>query len=249
MRLSSKVAVVTGGAAGIGRQFARRLLEEGAKVTIADVVDGTAALAELNQIGAVHFSKTDVSEFNSVSKMVSETIAKFGSLDILVNNAAVFASLTPKNFHDITETEWDQVMAVNVKGVWNCARAVRQQMISQNAGRIINMTSPMFHKGTPGLMHYVASKAAVIGITRSLARELGKYSICVNAIAPGLTLSDTVIANEALQYQRNAVMASRALKRDQTPQDLEGALLFLCSEDSRFMTGQTIIVDGGSALI
>jgi NAD(P)-dependent dehydrogenase (short-subunit alcohol dehydrogenase family) len=249
MRLKGKVAIVTGAAAGIGKQYARRLVEEGARVVLSDVVDGEAGTADITRGGQAVFFRADVAKHDSVQQMVTETVTRFGAPDILVNNAAVFASLVPKGFQEIPEDEWDRVMAVNVKGVWNCARAVAPHMIHRGGGRIINIASPLFHKGTPALMHYVASKGAVIGITRALARELGGHGVCVNAIAPGLTLSDTVLANAALQYQREAVMASRAIKRDQTPGDLEGTLVFLSSNDSSFMTGQTLIVDGGSALI
>jgi NAD(P)-dependent dehydrogenase (short-subunit alcohol dehydrogenase family) len=249
MRLKDKVAVITGGAAGIGRHYCARLVEEGACVVIGDIVDGQDFANQLSSAGRALFRFVDVSNFDSVQSLVSTAVERFGGVDILVNNAAVFASLTPRPFEEISESEWDRVMAVNVKGVWNGARAVRAQMQAQGAGRVINITSPLFHKGTPGLMHYVASKGAVIGITRSLAREMGAYGVCVNAIAPGLTLSDTLLANPAIQYQREAVMSSRALKRDQMPKDLEGTLVFLASEESGFMTGQTLIVDGGSALI
>jgi NAD(P)-dependent dehydrogenase (short-subunit alcohol dehydrogenase family) len=171
-------------------------------------------------------------------------------VDVLVNNAAVFATLKPRPFEAIPESEWDRVMAVNVRGIWNGVRAVAPLMRAQGGGRIVNVASAIAHKGTAGLLHYVTSKGAVITMTRALARELGPDRIAVNAIAPGLTLSETVLANpDIAAFQREAVLASRALKRDEVAGDLEGTVVFLASEDSAFMTGQTLVVDGGSVFV
>jgi NAD(P)-dependent dehydrogenase (short-subunit alcohol dehydrogenase family) len=182
--------------------------------------------------------------------MVAAAQERMGRIDVLVNNAAVFATLTPKPFETIPEEEWDRVMAVNVRGMWNCVKAVAPHMRARKRGRIVNVASAIVAKGTPYLLHYVASKGAVIAMTRALARELGDDGIAVNAVAPGLILSDTVRANPAVTgFQSAAVLQSRAFKRDALPEDVEGAVVFLASSDSAFMTGQTLVVDGGSVFV
>jgi NAD(P)-dependent dehydrogenase (short-subunit alcohol dehydrogenase family) len=179
--------------------------------------------------------------------MVDAAVSRFGRVDVLVNNAAVFAALRPQPFEAIPEAEWNRVLAVNVTGVWNCARAVAPVMKAQRGGRIINIASAIVAKGTPQLLHYVASKGAVIAMTRALARELGDWNIGVNAVAPGLILSDTVQANpDIIGFQHAAVMAARSFKREAAGEDVEGTVVFLASPDSAFMTGQTLVVDGGS---
>lgn len=247
MRLEGKVAVITGGAAGIGFAYARRFLAEGARVVVADIADPGAAVDKLDRAGRALGVRTDVSDATSVHAMVEAARARFGRIDILVNNAAVFATLTPQRFDEIPEAEWDRVMAVNVKGVWNCARAVVPAMRAQGGGRIVNVASAIVAKGTALLMHYVTSKGAVVAMTRALARELGPDRITVNAVAPGLILSDTVQANpDITAFQEAAVTQARSLKRDAFPDDVEGTVVFLASDDSAFMSGQTLIVDGGS---
>ena len=247
MRLSNKVAVITGGAAGIGFAYARRFLAEGARVVVADVADPVAAAGKLDAGDHALGVVTDVSDAASVHAMVKAAVSRFDRIDVLVNNAALFAPLTPKPFDEIPEAEWDRVMAVNVKGVWNCTRAVAPVMRAQGSGRIINVASAIVAKGTAMLMHYVTSKGAVVAMTRALARELGPAGIAVNAVAPGLILSDTVQANpDIAAFQRAAVMQSRSLKREAFPEDVEGTVVFLASDDSAFMSGQTLIVDGGS---
>ncbi len=247
MRLEGKVAVITGGAAGIGFAYARRFLAEGACVVVADIADPGAAVDKLDRAGRALGVRTDVSDATSVHAMVEAARARFGRIDILVNNAAVFATLTPQRFDEIPEAEWDRVMAVNVKGVWNCARAVVPVMRAQGGGRIVNVASAIVAKGTALLMHYVTSKGAVVAMTRALARELGPDRITVNAVAPGLILSDSVQAHpDITAFQEAAVMQARSLKRDAFPDDVEGTVVFLASDDSAFMSGQTLIVDGGS---
>ena len=249
-RLEGKVAIVTGGAAGLGLAYARRFVAEGARVVIADVVDGAAALARLDAPDATHAVRADVAVFADCERMVREARARFGGVDVLVSNAAVFATLKPTPFEAIAEAEWDRVMAVNVRGIWNCARAVAPVMRVQGGGRIVNVASAIAHKGTAGLLHYVTSKGAVIAMTRALARELGPDGITVNAVAPGLIMSETVLANPDISaFQREAVLASRALKREASAEDVEGTVVFLASADSAFMTGQTLIVDGGSVFV
>jgi NAD(P)-dependent dehydrogenase (short-subunit alcohol dehydrogenase family) len=247
MRLHDKVAVITGGAAGIGFAYAKRFLAEGARVVVADVADPAAAVDKLDAAGRALGVRTDVSDAASVRAMVETALARFGRIDVLVNNAAVFATLKPQPFDEIPEAEWDRVMAVNGKGVWKCARAVVPAMRAQGGGRIVNVASAIVAKGTAMLMHYVASKGAVVAMTRALARELGPDRITVNAVAPGLILSDTVQANpDITAFQATAVMQARSLRRDAFPDDVEGTVVFLASGDSAFMSGQTLIVDGGS---
>jgi NAD(P)-dependent dehydrogenase (short-subunit alcohol dehydrogenase family) len=247
MRLPDKVAVITGGAAGIGFAYARRFLAEGARVVVADVADPLAAAEKLDATGRALGVRTDVSDAASVRAMVDAAVGRFGRIDVLVNNAAVFAALKPKPFDEIPDAEWDRVMAVNVKGIWNCARAVVPGMRAQGGGRIVNVASAIVAKGTALLLHYVTSKGAVVAMTRALARELGPHGITVNAVAPGLILSESVQANpDITAFQQTAVMQARSLKRDAYPGDVEGTVVFLASDDSAFMSGQTLIVDGGS---
>jgi NAD(P)-dependent dehydrogenase (short-subunit alcohol dehydrogenase family) len=247
MRLENKVAVITGGAAGIGFAYAKRFVAEGARVVVADVADPLAAAEKLGGADRTLGVRTDVSDAASVGAMVEATLGRFGRIDVLVNNAAVFASLKPQRFDEIPEEEWDRVMAVNVKGMWHCVRAVVPAMRRQGGGRIVNVASAIVAKGTAFLLHYVTSKGAVVAMTRALARELGPEGIAVNAVAPGLILSDTVLGNpDITAFQVSAIMQMRSLRRDAFPEDVEGTVVFLASDDSSFMSGQTLVVDGGS---
>jgi len=243
MRLAGKVAIVTGGARHIGAVYCRKLAAEGAAVIIADVLDGDKVVQEITAAGGRAMAlKVDVSKEEDTIRMAAETVKTFGRIDILVNNAAIFINIQRQPFYEITAEEWDRVSAVNIKGPFLCAKAVFPQMKEQRSGKIINISSSTAFTGTPLFLHYVASKAALIGMTRSLAREVGEFGICVNAIAPGLVQHEGQTApKEFTEFQLKA----RSIKRLQTPEDLLGVLVYLASPDSDFVTGQTMLVDGG----
>jgi NAD(P)-dependent dehydrogenase (short-subunit alcohol dehydrogenase family) len=244
LRLNGRVAIVTGGARHIGAAYCRRLADEGAAVVIADILDGAAVADEIVVKGGKAIAlKVDVSNEADTHRMAAETLKTFGRIDILVNNAAIFINIQRHPFYEISAEEWDKVSAVNIKGPFLCAKAVFPQMKEQKSGKIVNISSSTAYWGTPNFLHYVASKAALIGMTRSLAREVGECGICVNAIAPGLVEHEGQNAPKALTELQ---LQARSIKRLQTPDDLLGTLVFLCSADSDFMTGQTIVVDGGS---
>jgi NAD(P)-dependent dehydrogenase (short-subunit alcohol dehydrogenase family) len=244
MRLGGKVAIVTGGARHIGAAYARRLAAEGAAVVVADVLDGSDVVKEIESAaGKALAMKVDVSREKDTTQMAAETVKSFGRIDILVNNAAVFIDIDRHPFYEISSEEWDRVSAVNIKGPFLCAKAVFPQMQHQRSGKIINISSSTVFSGTPLFLHYVASKAALVGMTRSLAREVGEFGICVNAIAPGLVQHEG--QNAPKQFTEFQLKA-RSIKRLQTPEDLLGVLVYLASSDSDFVTGQTIMVDGGS---
>ena len=246
MRLSGKVAIVTGGARHIGAAYCRRLAAEGAAVVIADVLDGESVVEDIASSGGKAIAlKVDVSQAEDTARMAVETVKAFGRIDILVNNAAIFINIERRPFYEISAQEWDRISAVNIKGPFLCAKAVFPRMKQQRSGKIINIASSTVFTGTPLFLHYVASKAALVGMTRSLAREVGEFGICVNAIAPGLVQHEGQNApKEFTEFQLKA----RSLKRLQTPEDLLGILVYLASSDSDFVTGQTILVDGGSVL-
>jgi NAD(P)-dependent dehydrogenase (short-subunit alcohol dehydrogenase family) len=249
-QLNGKAAIVTGAAQGIGAAYAKALAAAGAKVCAADIGDCNAVRdAIVAQGGEAIAINVDVTDPGSVGAMIAETVTTFGGLDILINNAAIFGRLAIRPFTDITTAEWDQVAAVNVRGVFECCKAVVPHMRKRGGGRIVNVASATVFKGAPLLLHYVASKGAVVALTRSLAREVGSDNITVNCIAPGLVISESVAANSSYDSDFvSANTASRALKREATPRDMIGPVLFLCSDESAFMTGQTVVVDGGSVM-
>ena len=242
--------MVTGGAKGIGRHYSQALAAEGARVMIADIVDGKLLAEEIarqhgaNSATAYQF---DVSDEMQVKGLVTETLARFDHIDVLVNNAALYATLNPVKATEIDTALWDKVMGVNIRGPFLMVKHVAPHMIARKKGKIINIASGTAYKGIPHMLHYVTSKGAVVAFTRALSRELGEHNISVNTLAPGLVLSDTGIENTAHHDEMRApVRNSRAFKRDMFPEDLLGALVFLASSDSDFITGQTIAVDGGS---
>ena len=249
-RLKGRVAIVTGAAQGIGAAYAQALAAHGAKVSVSDVLDTKPAVARIRAAGGEALAlQCDVTDSRSVAAMVADTVREFGKLDILVANAGIFANLRFKKFTELSSEEWDRVMAVNVRGVFECAKAVAPEMKKQGYGKIVNIASGTIFKGTPMLLHYVTSKAAVLGMTRCLARELGADGIRVNTLAPGLVVSEGVTKNDA--WTRDLMdtnNTTRALKRDAAPEDMTGTMIYLCSAESDFVTGQCVVVDGGSVM-
>jgi len=240
MRLAGRTAIVTGGATGIGSAIAARLAQDGARVVIADLQKSAAGALNL---------QVDVSKEDQVNAMAAETMKALGRIDILVNNAAIFSTLELRPFEDIPVEEFRKVMEVNILGVWLCCRACAPHMRKGGYGRIVNLASGAPLKGVPLFLHYISSKGAVIAMTRGLARELGKDGITVNSLAPGFTLSENVARQAAHVQQGERTRLTRAIQRDEKPEDLVGTVSFLASEDAAFLTGQTLVVDGGSAMI
>ena len=248
-RLSGTSAIVTGAAQGIGAHYAKALASEGAKVSLCDVDAPDAVVKAIKDAGGTAIGRVcDVTDAKAVAALVRATDEAFGGVQVLVNNAALFGKIAQKPFMEIPSEEWDRVMTVNTRGPFECVKAVFPVMQRQGYGKIINVASGTVFKGTPMMLHYVSSKGAVVAMTRAMARELGDHGIRVNAIAPGLTLSEVVKGRNDYGAMRAVNIQSRALKRDEEPEDLVGTVIFLASHDSDFMTGQTMLVDGGSAM-
>ena len=245
-RLAGKTVVITGAGRGIGAVMAKRMAQEGANVVVTDVLDTKGTVEAITESGgsAIGIS-VDVTSDDNLAAMVESTEKAFGSLDILVNNASIFAALQPKPFMQIDNDEFDKVMTVNARGVHQATRAVVPAMLRAGGGKIVNIASGTFYYGAPGLSHYTASKGAVIALTRCHGRELGDKNIQVNAIAPGLTESEALQGNTGFDPARAPTVQSRSIKREMLPEDLLGTLMYLITPDSNFVTGQTLNVDGG----
>ena len=246
-RLDGKVAIITGAARGLGAAYARAFAAEGAQVSVSDVLDPSSTVAAIEGAGGAAIGvEADVTDMAACQHLVTETVGTFGGIDVLVNNAALFVDIPRRTFLEIDSDEWDRVMAVNVRGSFNCAKAVVPAMRDRGAGSIINISSSTAMKGIPFTLHYVTSKGAIIAMTRALAREEGAHNIRVNALAPGLTLSEAVVEQDEIFAPYNEMsIKGRAFKREQAPDDLIGAAVFLASDDSSFVTGQTLVIDGG----
>jgi NAD(P)-dependent dehydrogenase (short-subunit alcohol dehydrogenase family) len=234
VKLEGKVAVVTGGAQGIGKAIADGLAAEGAEVVVADMNPPEGGI------------RADVANEADVQRMVEDTVERHGRLDLLVNNAGLYASLAMRPFTEIPLDEWRQVMDVNVASMFLTCRAVVPVMRVQGGGKIVNISSGTPFRGVPFLLHYVTSKGAIVALTRALARELGKDGIYVNCVAPGFTMSAGVQAQpEVVEKLRDVSVAARTIQRDQVPEDVVGAVVFLCTPAADFITGQTMVIDGG----
>ena len=243
MKLDGKVAIVTGGAQGIGHALATGLAREGARIVIADIQKAEEAAADFpDGVGL----QVDVSSEADVRRMAEEAVARCGGIDILVNNAGLYASLALRPFEEIEVDEWRRVMDVNVMSMFLCCRAVVPAMRERGGGRIVNISSGTPFRGVPFLLHYVTSKGAIVAFTRALAKELGKYDLRVNCVAPRFTMSTGVESNPThVEKLRDATLAARTIQRDQIPEDIVGAVVFLCGPEADFITGQTMVIDGG----
>jgi NAD(P)-dependent dehydrogenase (short-subunit alcohol dehydrogenase family) len=241
--VEGKVAIVTGAAQGIGNAIGKGLAAEGARIVVADLNRAEEAAAEFDDgVGIT----VDVADEAQVERMAQEVVDRCGQIDILVNNAGLYASLAMRPFTEIPVDEWRQVMDVNVLSMFLTTRAVVPHMREQGGGRIVNISSGTPFRGVPFLLHYVTSKGAIVALTRALAKELGRDDVLVNCVAPGFTMSEGVRQHpEVIEALRDVSVSARTLQRDQEPEDVVGAVVFLCGPGASFVTGQTIVIDGG----
>jgi len=250
MRLKDKVAIITGAAQGIGAAFALGFAKEGAKIVIADILDGEEAVEAVEKAGSeAIYVKTDVTSPEECDAMAKAAADRFGSIDILINNAAMFGGLVQRSFMELSFEDFMKVLTVNVGGPFNCIKAVFPHM-KEKGGKVINMGSAIIFEGVPGVPHYISSKGGVMALTRALAKELGMFNININTIAPGFTHSpggDAFDKNKTLLDVplEELQMDIKALKRTPVPEDHVGLAIFLASEDSRNITGQLIVNDCG----
>ncbi len=249
MTVAGKVVLITGAARGLGFEYARALGAQGARIVAGDVSDCAAAAAAAgNGAIGVHL---DVADITSCEAMVAAAVAAFGRVDAIVNNAALYGSLRGGRFNQIAEADWDAAMTVNVKGIWNCCKAVVPAMRQGGSGSIVNIASLAATYGMPYALHYTTSKAAVIGLTRGLARELGRDNIRVNAIAPSAVATEGTVEFLGDKYDRGleVIRAGQSIQRTLVPADLAGTVAWLIGDGSQFVTGQTIAVDGGTVML
>jgi NAD(P)-dependent dehydrogenase (short-subunit alcohol dehydrogenase family) len=245
--LEGRTIVITGAATGIGQAFALGCVAQGANVVVADMSPAEETLNFIQQAGGQALAvKVDVSDEASVNAMAQAALARFGRIDGLINNAAYFREVKLTDFEEIDPQQWDRLFAVNVKGVWLCSKAVMPAMRRQGSGSIVNIASVVALAGQPGYLHYVASKGAVLSMTKGLSKEVGKHGVRVNVIAPGFVITDAT-RNRPLEWQQFFLKA-RAIAREQRPEDLVGTALYLLSDLSGFVSGQTIVVDGGHVM-
>ncbi len=244
MRFENKSVIITGGGGKIAKAYAMAFAKEGAKLSLPDIASADHVVKAIQDMGGTAISmKCDVTDEKSVKAMVDETARQFGTIDVLVNNAAYFMNVWKGPFWEMEVPEFDKAMAVNLRGVWLCAKAVVPYMQKQKKGKIINISSSVALTGNPNYIHYVTSKGGVIAMTRAMARELGDYNICVNTVSPGFTVTEGRQVDAVYEKKRNE---QRSFKRTQVEHDVVGTVLFLASSDSDFMTGQLLNVDGGS---
>jgi 3-oxoacyl-[acyl-carrier protein] reductase len=248
--LTNRTVIITGGGKGIGKVYAQEFAKAGARVVAADI-DEASARGVVEALAAQGHAAlglgTDIASEDSTQAMARATLERFGTIDVLINNASLMSVLPRRSWLEIPVEEWDRVMAVNLRGMFLACRAVFPAMKAQGRGKIVNISSSRALEGTPNRLHYTTSKAGVIGFTRALAREVGAFGITVNAVTPGLTLSDTQVQSSSGNYL-SVHAAGRAIERPQYPEDLVGTVMFLSSPASDFMTGQTLNVDGGKAM-
>jgi len=252
MRLQDKVAIITGAAHGIGKAYARRFAEEGARVVIADVdaAGGEATAKAISDSGGSAWSRpTDVRSFANIQGLIHETVKSFGRVDVLLNNAAIYVTqkLWKGPVEELALEEWDRVIEVNLKGVFLCCKATIPIMKQQKSGKIINIASGTFFSGSGDMPHYTTAKGGVVALTRVMARQLGEWGINVNCMTPGSTMSEESVSDEVLT-RRQASMEKRAFRRIETPSDIVGTAVFLASSDSDFITGQLLVVEGGGIM-
>ena len=249
---TDKVVIVTGAARGLGREYARRFARLGARVAVTDLRDCSASVEAIEAEGGDGMAlETDVSSADSTRAMAEAVIGRFGRIDVLVNNAALYGSLNFRPFEELDDEEWDRVMAVNVKGIWNACRAVMPAMREQAGGAIVNISSLAATYGMPNGLHYTTSKAAVIGLTRGLAREAGRWNVRVNAVAPNVvdTAATAEVFGDKTQKIIDVTLAQQSIRRPLVPEDIVGAVLYLGSDLSAMTTGQTLMVDGGTVFL
>jgi 3-oxoacyl-[acyl-carrier protein] reductase len=248
--LTGRTVIITGGGKGIGKVYSQEFAKGGARVVAADI-DGAAATSVVKTLTAEGLEAValtvDISSEESTKAMAQAALDRFGSIDVLINNASLMSVLPRRSWVDISVEEWDRVMAVNLRGMFLSCRAVFPSMKARRRGKIVNISSSRVWEGTPNRLHYTTSKAGVIGFTRALAREIGEFGITVNAVTPGMTQSETQVQSSSGNYLA-ARVAGRAIERVQVPSDLVGTVMFLSSPASDFITGQTINVDGGKAM-